>query len=227
MSATPGHTGPPVDWDEAAAAFDDEPDHGLRDPAVRAAWSERLSGWLPAPACDVLDLGCGTGSLALLALEQGHRVLGVDLSPAMADLARGKLGGRAEVVVGDAARPPVGRRTFDVVLARHVLWTFPDPAAVLRHWCTLLRPGGRLVLIEGVWGGTGLPARRITEALAPLAARVRTEDLSPDARLWGAAVDDLRYAVVAGPIARAGRGGAQDEGGRPPGRLSPGGWPDP
>jgi hypothetical protein len=33
------------DWDAAAAAFDDEPDHGLRDPAVRSAWADLL---LPA-----------------------------------------------------------------------------------------------------------------------------------------------------------------------------------
>ncbi|MFI6939730.1 trifunctional class I SAM-dependent methyltransferase/NUDIX hydrolase/VOC family protein [Streptomyces sp. NPDC050418] len=186
-----------VDWDAAAASFDEEADHGLRDPAVRAAWASRLAAWLPRRPSDVLDLGCGTGSLSLLAAEQGHRVTGVDLSAPMAELARAKLGGAAEVLVGDAAQPPVGERRFDVVLARHVLWTFPDPEAVLRHWSSLLRPGGRLVLVEGVWGGAGLPVERITEALAPLALRVAAEDLSADARLWGKTVDDLRYAVVA------------------------------
>ncbi|RRR69765.1 SAM-dependent methyltransferase, partial [Streptomyces sp. RP5T] len=34
-----------VDWDAEAASFDEEPDHGLRDPAVRAAWAERLRAW--------------------------------------------------------------------------------------------------------------------------------------------------------------------------------------
>ncbi|MZE76013.1 NUDIX hydrolase, partial [Streptomyces sp. SID5475] len=52
-------------WDAAAPEFDEEPDHGLRDPAVRAAWSARLADWLPGEPSDVLDLGCGTGSLAL------------------------------------------------------------------------------------------------------------------------------------------------------------------
>ncbi|MBW8819063.1 MAG: SAM-dependent methyltransferase, partial [Streptomyces sp.] len=62
-----------VDWDAEAGSFDEEPDHGLRDPGVRGAWAERLRGWLPGGASDVLDLGCGTGSLSLLAAERGHR----------------------------------------------------------------------------------------------------------------------------------------------------------
>lgn len=202
-----------VDWDTEAVTFDDEPDHGLRDPGVRQAWADRLAAWLPARPADVLDLGCGTGSLSLLAAEQGHRVTGVDLSPAMVDRARAKLAGRAAVfLVGDAATPPVGEERFDVVLVRHVLWTLPDPERVLRAWAGLLRPGGtshafgsgggRLVLIEGVWGTVspvGIPAERLTGLLAPLAQDVRVERLSDDARLWGREVEDERYAVVARP----------------------------
>ncbi|MGM1079871.1 class I SAM-dependent methyltransferase [Streptomyces sp. H28] len=190
-----------TDWDEAAPAFDDEPDHGLRDPAVRAAWAARLHAWLPARPGDVLDLGCGTGSLSLLAAEQGHRVTGVDRSPAMVGLAREKLAGRDAVFLqGDAAAPPVGEQRFDVVLVRHVLWTLPEPGRVLRHWRGLLRPGGRLVLVEGVWGTVapaGIPAGRLTALLAPLTGRVRLERLSDDPALWGREVDDERYAVTA------------------------------
>ncbi|WP_406009827.1 class I SAM-dependent methyltransferase [Streptomyces sp. NBC_00637] len=192
---------PGVDWDAAAAAFDEEPDHGLLDPGVRAAWARRLRDWLPEHGCDLLDLGCGTGSLSLLAAEQGHRVTGVDLSPAMIDLARAKLAGRDAVfLLGDAAAPPVGEQRFDTLLVRHVLWTLPDPARVLRHWRGLVRPGGRLVLVEGVWGTVtpvGIPADRLTALLAPLTGHARVERLSQDPGLWGGAVADERYAVVA------------------------------
>lgn len=190
-----------VDWDAEAARFDEEPDHGLGVPEVRAAWAARLRAWLPEPPADVLDLGCGTGSLSLLAAEQGHRVTGADSSPAMVERARAKLAGRDAVfLLGDAAAPPVGERLFDVVLVRHVLWALPDPARVLRHWRGLLRPGGRFVLVEGVWGTVtpvGIPAGRLTALLAPLAADVRVEPLSAVAALWGKEVDDERYAVVA------------------------------
>ncbi|MEV5432176.1 class I SAM-dependent methyltransferase [Streptomyces sp. NPDC052701] len=190
-----------VDWDARAAAFDDEPDHGLRDPRVRRAWAARLRAWLPARAGDLLDLGCGTGSLSLLAAEQGHRVTGVDLSRNMVNLARRKLAGRDAVfLVGDAAAPPVGEQRFDTVLVRHVLWALPDPGGALRHWRSLLRPGGRLVLVEGVWGTAGpvgIPADRLTALLAPLTGQVRVERLSDDPLLWGKQVADERYAVVA------------------------------
>ncbi|MDQ0786136.1 ubiquinone/menaquinone biosynthesis C-methylase UbiE [Streptomyces sp. B3I7] len=189
------------DWEALAAVFDDEPDHGLGDPRVRAAWAARMRCWLPGSPGDLLDLGCGTGSLSLLAAEAGHRITGVDASPAMLDRARAKLAGRdAEFLLGDAAAPPVGGRRFDTVLVRHVLWTLPDPAAALRHWHGLLRPGGRMVLVEGVWGTVspvGIAADRVTGLLAPLTGETVVERLSDDPRLWGREVADERYAVVA------------------------------
>lgn len=187
-----------TDWDSAADSFDQEADHGLLDPVVRRAWEQRLAHWLPGAPCEVLDLGCGTGSLALVAAGQGHRVTAVDSAPRMVERARAKLAGTgADVLVGDAARPPVDGRRFDVILARHVVWLLPDPAAVLRHWAGLLRPGGRLVLVEGVWNGTGLSAEHLTALLAPHTDRVHYERLSGDRDLWGKEVDDERYALVA------------------------------
>ncbi|GAA2310087.1 class I SAM-dependent methyltransferase [Streptomyces kunmingensis] len=199
MTLSPAST----EWDAAAAAFDDEPDHGLRDPEVRAAWAERLAGWLPPTPGDLLDLGCGTGSVSLLAAERGHRVTGVDFAPNMVERARIKLANHdAEFLVGDAASPPVPAASYDVVLVRHVLWALPEPAAALRHWVTLLRPGGRLVLVEGVWGEVdpaGIPADRLLGWARRWFVDVRHEALSADVRLWGKQIGDERYAVVAGP----------------------------
>ncbi|GGS01431.1 SAM-dependent methyltransferase [Streptomyces aureoverticillatus] len=195
-----GADGSAIDWDAQAPDFDEEPDHGLRDPLVRAAWADRLADWLPDEPGDVLDVGCGTGSLSLLAAERGHRVTAVDLSAEMVARARQKLAEHgARVLVGDAARPPVGEHRFDVVLARHVLWMLPDLEATLRHWHSLLRPGGRLILIEGVWGTVspvGIPATELIRALAPLVPHTHSERLSGDPRLWGRTVEDERYAVV-------------------------------
>ena len=209
-------------WDGRADTFDDEPDHGLRDPVTRAAWAERLTAWLPEPPATVADLGCGTGSLSVLLAEAGHDVVGVDLSSTMVEHATRKgEGTSARFVVGDAGNPPLSPASVDVVLVRHVVWTLPDPHAALRRWMELLRPGGRLVMVEGRWGQPDAPADPdadhgdytpiharlpwyggvtpavLTEALAPLVADVEVHDLAGDERLWGHAVHDIRFAVVA------------------------------
>ncbi len=190
-------------WDAEAAGFDEAADHGLLDPEVREAWRRLLREHLPAPPVDILDLGCGTGSLTRLLAEVGHRVHGVDLAPAMVAAARAKLAaagvseGSATVEVGDASDPPGRPATFDVVLTRHVLWALPDPATALARWVRLLRPGGRLLLVEGRWWtGGGLTAAATQRLLAPYATPVETVPLT-DPQLWGGPVDDERYLCVA------------------------------
>ncbi|MEU7725518.1 class I SAM-dependent methyltransferase [Streptomyces sp. NPDC040724] len=205
-------------WDAAAATFDEEPDHGLRAEDTRAAWARLLRSVMPDRPVDVLDIGCGTGSVSLLLAESGHRPTGVDLAPRMIEQARTKFetaGLAGRFLVGDAMAPPTGEQRFDVVLARHLVWTLPDPEAALRAWVTRLRPGGRLVLVEGRWreagqqaapyvAGTeslpwngGLTAEALAAAVLPLAARVRVEPLSDNPDLWGGPVHDERYILVA------------------------------
>jgi SAM-dependent methyltransferase len=186
-------------WDAEAATFDDEPDHGLRDPSVREAWRRLLRDHLPEPPARVADLGCGTGSLTVLLADEGYAVDGVDLSPEMVDAAREKAAGRPDVTiaVGDAGTPPLDADAYDVVLCRHVLWALDDPAAALESWVGLLRQGGRLVLVEGFWHtGSGLRASD-TEALLRGAGREpATYPLLEDS-YWGGPIADERYLVVA------------------------------
>lgn len=185
--------------DEQAASFDDEPDHGLRDDRVRAAWLRRLASWLPESRSTVVDLGCGTGSLSVLVAVAGHDVLGVDLSPAMVERAKLKalpLDLPVRFVVGDAAKPDLAANTFDVALVRHVVWALPNPEKALRRWVALLKPEGRLVAIEGRWGSGGITATDLIAGLTPLFSQVEHHSLSNDPDLWGKTVDDERYAVI-------------------------------
>jgi 2-polyprenyl-3-methyl-5-hydroxy-6-metoxy-1,4-benzoquinol methylase len=188
-------------WDEAAAAFDNEPDHGLRDPSVRGAWTKLLKAWLPTTRATLLDIGCGTGSLSVVLAELGHDVTGIDLSSVMISLAATKARAAGQLItfqVMDAAFPQLLPQHFDALVCRHLLWALPEPAQVLRRWIKLLKPGGRIVLIEGYWNtGGGLHAHEIVEALPAALINVAVQNLSDQPELWGGAVSDERYAVSA------------------------------
>lgn len=200
-------------WSERASRFDDEPDHGLGDPLLRDAWGTLLRRAIPDAQQRVADLGCGTGSLSLLLSEQGHTVVGIDLSARMAGYAEQKFaaaGRPANFIVGDAANPALLAGAFDVVLCRHLLWTLPDPPAALARWRQLLRPTGRLIAVEGQWNQLseedrrnslpwdgGVPATVLLEALNPLFSIVEHIPLSNRSDLWGKQVSDERYALVA------------------------------
>jgi ubiquinone/menaquinone biosynthesis C-methylase UbiE len=186
-------------WDAQAAAFDEEPDHGLRDPEVRRTWRALLRRHLPAAPARIADLGCGTGSLAVLLAEDGHDVHGIDLSDRMVARARDKAAAAGVDVTftpGDAADPELPPSSCDVVLARHVLWALPDPAAALARWVGLLRPEGRLVLVEGRWStGAGLTAQQCISLV--LQHRQQTVvHLLDDPGYWGRRVDDERYLLL-------------------------------
>jgi SAM-dependent methyltransferase len=188
-------------WDAEAARFDEPPDHGLRDPAVRAAWTDLLTGALPPSPCRVADLGCGTGTLAVLLASLGYAVRGLDFSPAMIERARAKATAAevaVELRVGDAMAPAWPAGEVDVVLSRHVLWALPDPARGLGRWLELLAPGGRLVLVEGRWwNGAGLSAAESVALVGGAGLRDVTVTGLRDPALWGGPTEDERYLLVA------------------------------
>lgn len=189
-------------WDAQAAGFDDAPDHGLRAPATRSAWASLLVPLMPPAPARIADLGCGTGSLAVLLAEAGYRISGLDLAPAMIKRAQAKAaraGIDAEFVLGDAQWPPWRAGTFDAVLARHVLWALPDAGAGLGQWLELVKPNGTIVLIEGRWSnGTGLGG---DDVLNLFRRRGRAAMLTAldDPVLWGGPVHDERYMLVSPP----------------------------
>jgi len=142
-------------WDNRAAKFDDDPCHGLHSSAQREAWIEILDRLVGPTPLSVLDVGCGTGFLALLFAELGHSVTGIDLAPGMLNVARQKaeqLHLNVRLRVENAATLQDPDATYDLVIARHVIWVLPDPALGGQEWLRVLRPDGRLALIEGKWG---------------------------------------------------------------------------
>src|SRR5207244_112748 len=102
-------------------------------------------------------------------------------------------------VRGDVGQPPIRTASADVVLARYVLWLLSDPAGVLRRWARLLRPAGKLVLVEDRWWLAPRGIRRdlldVVGCALPGAAVARLDDED----LWGGPIGDERIVVMAGP----------------------------
>jgi ubiquinone/menaquinone biosynthesis C-methylase UbiE len=139
-------------WERRAPHFDEDFGHSIRTPAERSAWDRILDLVLPGrSALDALDVGCGTGFLTFELATRGHRVAGVDFAPAMLAEARRKaaaLGLSVRLEEADAEQLPFARASFDIVISRHLLWTLPHPEAAIDEWIRVLRPGGRLIVVD-------------------------------------------------------------------------------
>ena len=159
-------------WERRAPHFDEDFGHSIRTPAERAAWDRILDLVLPARgALDALDAGCGTGFLALELAARGHRVTAVDFAPAMLAEARRKAAERGASIrfeEADAEQLPFASGAFDLAISRHLLWTLPHPEAAIDEWIRVLRPGGRLVVVDGQFD-VGAPAE------SPESARTSVE----------------------------------------------------
>jgi ubiquinone/menaquinone biosynthesis C-methylase UbiE len=148
-------------WDTIAAFYDKDPSNvPSLETAEYRAWVRAIEAMLPEPPSDVLDIGTGTGFVALIAGELGHRVVGVDLSEAMLSQAQTQAHGYGisiDFKVGDAVRPPVADSSADVIISRHLLWTLRQPEVALANWRRILRPRGRIILIDGFWFADSRP----------------------------------------------------------------------
>ncbi|MFI9816771.1 class I SAM-dependent methyltransferase [Saccharothrix variisporea] len=137
---------------ELRAIFGEDADHYDRHrPGYPDALFDRL------PAGRVLEIGCGTGKATVPLAERGHRVVAVELSPAMAAVARRNLARfpGVEVVVGEFETWPLPAEPFDLVLAA-TAFHWLDPTIRTAKAAAALRPGGTLAIVSThhVAGGT-------------------------------------------------------------------------
>lgn len=119
----------------------------------------------------VLDVGCGTGEIALEMADRGHEAWGIDISPKAIDQAKAKArlrGLDAVFLVGNALEVEHLNRAFDTVIDCGLFHTFSDPEREVyaQQLAQVLRPGGVLHILcfsdweDASWGGP----RRVSQA---------------------------------------------------------------
>ncbi len=138
----------------------------------------------PAPGATVVDVAAGTGALAFELRASGARVVALDFSQAMtvtgARRDRAAFGGPALLWCnGDALRLPFADASVDAVTIAFGLRNLPDPHAGLAEFARVVRPGGRLVVLEfsrPTWPPLRALYLRYLVGAMPALARLLTSD---------------------------------------------------
>ena len=140
-------------WDKTAPGYDKQ------IAFFEKTWFTGGREWLTSRARgQVLEVAVGTGR-NLPGYPAEVVLAGIELSPAMLAIARQRaagLGREADLRDGDAERLPFGDASFDTVLCALSLCTIPSPAAAVGEMRRVLRPGGRLLLLDHI-GSTWPP----------------------------------------------------------------------
>ncbi|MEV6815758.1 methyltransferase domain-containing protein [Micromonospora sp. NPDC051296] len=146
-------------WTGRAPGYDEYQQRPDRLAADQQAWSAIWAKALPPAPLDVLDVGTGTGQVAMVLAGLGHRVTGIDLADGMLDRARQHAAAMANGPViqhGDAVHPDFPAASFDAVTSRYLMWTLREPEAAVANWARLLRPGGTVAVVDSTWFPNGL-----------------------------------------------------------------------
>lgn len=112
---------------------------------------------------DVLDVGCGTGRFLIRGINEARSVTGIDLSPGMIEFAEkivneNNVAAKATFLAGDACALPFPNQSFDLVIATCLLFLLPNPEDGLREMMRVVKPSGRLAILN--------PSEQLTEQVA-------------------------------------------------------------
>lgn len=168
-----------------------------QDPRWRRAMVDAIN---PQPGQRVLDVATGTGMVAFALAESGCTVVGLDQSPEMLGMARAKLdrrpelAGRVTFLSGEAERLPFKDASFDALTFTYLLRYVDDRRATLRELARVVKPGGRIAMVEFAVPGAALPRRlwrMYTRVGLPLIGRAVSTAWWEVGRFLGPSIEQL------------------------------------
>lgn len=135
-------------WD-ATQDYDDCHNHGVNSETEKELWGNEITKLLGhTQGLKILDIGTGTGFLALLLARKNYDVTAVDWSMTMMQKAKEKANFDQFPIhfeVQDAEDLTFPDASFDAIVSRHVLWTLTDPYRASKEWVRVLKPGGMII----------------------------------------------------------------------------------
>lgn len=169
-------------WSQRAATFDESVGHEVFSEAERQGWHRLIRKHLgEGQGRDALDVACGTAVISHLLNDLGFKVTGLDWSEAMLDQARAKAAKRRtdiRFVMRDAEQTLEPRESADVITNRHLVWTLVDAPAAFAEWFAVLRPGGKLLIVDGNFGHKSWVSK-LREGVDKLTKREAGSHLAP------------------------------------------------
>ena len=162
-------------WDRVASTYDAEHREWLSE-----AFENKIRSWLArrfTPDDDVLELGCGTGIFSEMIAGRVRHLTATDFSPEMLERAGQRLSAQNNVETRkeDACHTSFADEAFDAVLTVNLFHHASEPAAVARECNRVVKPGGRVVVIDCAGHATSLSSW-IDAGLRRLRLRDRPQD---------------------------------------------------
>lgn len=131
-------------FNRQAATYDED----MKGQHARSLYPVLLEKLSHIPFQSALDLGCGTGEMLKLILQEDtHKELcGIDLSEKMLAVAKSKLPEQVKLILGDSESLPFSDNAFDVVYCNDSFHHYTAPQNVLREVYRVLKPGGTFLM---------------------------------------------------------------------------------